>query len=381
MNIGFVSIFNESDHKAWSGLIKSMYDNIKILYPNTKSIHGLQIKNSFKFNFKKKINKLLFNKYIEIFRDDEVLKDFAIQIDEFILKNNIDLIFSPGSYHLAFLKSDVKIIIYIDATFKNLIDSSHWYKNYSNEEINSIINTETKIFENCSKIICATKWAEESLLNFYKIQQSKIKVIPFGANISDTKNFSIDEFSLSQYKKFNEVNLIFIGVDYNRKGLEKVLQTLLVINNEFKINCNLSIIGCKPKIEFKYKNYVTVYGFLDKKDETQFAFFEKLMLESHFLFMPSISEAFGLVYAEASYYGVPSIGHKIDGVQYVIKDGVNGYTLPKNSTPNDFAELILDNFNEKKYKTLAENTRKEYVENLNWKNSFIKVKELLESIE
>lgn len=378
MNIGFVSIFDEEDHKAWSGLVKSMYDNLKLHYPNMISIKGLNVANSKKNVFKKVLNKFFLNKYIEIYRDESVLKDFGIQIDHFILKNNIELIFAPGSFHLAFVNSKIKKIIFIDATFQNLLGSSDWYKNYSKNEIDYLNQIEKNVFDKCDNVICATNWAEESLLNFYKIEQARIKVIPFGANISFDTN--VNKIEILKLKKFEQLNLMFIGVDYKRKGLEKVLETVKIINEIHKVKCKLIIIGSNPKIESKFKEFVTVYGFLDKKDKKQFDLFEKLMFESHFLFMPSISEAFGLVYAEASYYGVPSIGHKIDGAQYVIRDGINGYTLPKESTPNDFAKIILEYFEEKKYKSLAKSTLKEYNENLNWENSFKKVKEIIDAI-
>lgn len=380
MNIGFVSIFDENDNKAWSGIVKSMYQNLSLHYPNLISLKGLKVKNNKIIILKKLYNKIVHNKYFEYQRDVTTLKDFGKQIDDFIDKNNLDLIFSPGSFHLAFVKSKIKKIIFIDATFQNLVESSYWYKNYKVEEIDNFNKIELNIFEKCDKIICATKWAENSILDFYKIQKDKISIIPFGANVNQNSDLHLNINQILKFKNFNQLNLIFIGVDYKRKGLDKVLETILLINKKYNVNCHLSIIGSKPKIDLKYKEFVTIHGFLDKKDKKQFDLFEKLLLESHFLFMPSTSEAFGLVYAEASYYGVPSIGLKIDGVQYVIKNGINGYTLPKDSTPNDFAVTIIEYYEEKNYINLVQSTLNESKKNLNWENSFRQVKKIIDSL-
>ena len=59
---------------------------------------------------------------------------------------------------------------------------------------------------------------------------------------------------------------------------------------------------------------------------------EKVMdqyLLADVLCVPSVYEAFGLVYAEAQCFGLPCIRSKGTGAEETIKDGVNGFLVEK----------------------------------------------------
>ena len=53
-----------------------------------------------------------------------------------------------------------------------------------------------------------------------------------------------------------------------------------------------------------------------------------LLSASDVFAMPSHMEGFGVVYVEAAFYGVPSIGCDVGGVPYAISAGVTGLLIP-----------------------------------------------------
>ncbi len=379
MRLGFVSIEDYNNKKAWSGTIYNLYKNLKLKYDDLIPFKTELNLNSLIINLKK-IKGRLTNSSYEIHKDLTILKALGSEIDEYIEKNKLDCIFSPGSMNLAFVKSKVKKIIYIDATFINLLNSSDWYKSYSKRKIEEYFIIEKKIFENCDKILVTTDWVKSSLIDDYFIESERIEIIPFGANIDISKiNFEKINYSIEN-KEFNELKLVFIGVDYKRKGLDLVLETVKVINENHNIKCTLSIIGANPKIEKDISKYVKIYGFVDKNTNESFELFQEIMCSSHFFYMPTNSEAFGLVFAEAAAYGLPCITNKIDGPQYIIRHGQTGFLLEKGSNVNLYAKTILDNFNEITYKKLALNSLNEFKTKLNWNTSFEKITSIINDV-
>jgi len=79
--------------------------------------------------------------------------------------------------------------------------------------------------------------------------------------------------------------------------------------------------------------------------------------------MPSRFEPFGIVFAEASSFGVPCIGRKLCAMPEIIKPGINGY-LVDNENPENLAELMVkvleDGDMKFKMKKLSKNYRDYY---------------------
>lgn len=104
-----------------------------------------------------------------------------------------------------------------------------------------------------------------------------------------------------------------------------------------------------------------------------------LYRDSHFLFVPSYAEAYGLVFCEASAYGLPSVSHAVGGIKTIVKNGVNGQLFKIGTQPSVFANYIMVTFNDKKlYKDLGMRTYKRFSETLNWFESGKKLIALLE---
>jgi len=68
--------------------------------------------------------------------------------------------------------------------------------------------------------------------------------------------------------------------------------------------------------------FVNVIGFVDKASADGYAMLNKPLEESHFMILPTFAEAYGIVFCEASSFGLPSIALKRGGVP--VKDHVNG---------------------------------------------------------
>jgi glycosyltransferase involved in cell wall biosynthesis len=67
-----------------------------------------------------------------------------------------------------------------------------------------------------------------------------------------------------------------------------------------------------------------------------------LFKTSHFLIMPTRAEAFGLVFAEANAFALPSLATNVGGIPEVVRCGVNGATFPLSSEPAEYCTFIAN---------------------------------------
>ncbi len=124
-----------------------------------------------------------------------------------------------------------------------------------------------------------------------------------------------------------------------------------------------------------------VIPFLDKHKTEDMEAFKKLLGESTFLILPSRSECFGIVFAEASAYGLPSIAAETGGIADAIKDGVNGFTLPYDASASEYANLIAAMLaNKEKHEELKKTSRAFFETNLNWDTWAKRVNELIKPL-
>jgi glycosyltransferase involved in cell wall biosynthesis len=110
-----------------------------------------------------------------------------------------------------------------------------------------------------------------------------------------------------------------------------------------------------------------VIPFLNKNTQKGMRRISKLLLESHFLLLPTRAEAFGIVFCEASAYGLPSISTDTGGVSGVVSEGRNGYLLPHSASGKEYADVIASCFSDNsRYEQLRRTSREEYESRLNW---------------
>ncbi|MBK6633147.1 MAG: hypothetical protein IPG38_01460 [Chitinophagaceae bacterium] len=87
-------------------------------------------------------------------------------------------------------------------------------------------------------------------------------------------------------KEKNKIcRLLFLGVEWERKGGQIALDTFYALQNN-GMQVQLKIIGCQPPLHIKDKN-VTVIPFLNKniKEEAQQLY--NILLQTDFLLLPT----------------------------------------------------------------------------------------------
>ena len=362
MKIGFASRWTPLDKKSWSGTSYYSYQQIK-KYNEVEVFH-------YKWTWRvrewltmqKSLNRKIFKKRTSVEFLKSYAKYFSSQLQKELKKRPVDVLFVSASPQLiAYLKTDIPIIHMTDATFQQL---QGYYPNFSNLPTYNIrqgIELDKRAFANAAHCMLASEWTKNSAINDYGVDAGKISMAPCGANI--------DLIPATEDLKSNETgkcNLLFLGVDWERKGGEITLEAFRLLKQK-GIDPHLYIIGCVPPHDLSGEEKITVIPFLDKNNADDFQQLHAIFLETDFLLLPTRAECAGIVFCEASAYGIPSITTDTGGVGTYVQDGINGYALPFNAGADAYAAKIEQLVsNPQAMQSLKLSGRKYYEEKLNW---------------
>lgn len=377
MKIAYVTSYDARDVKSWSGTPFYMSQSLKDV-SSVEYIGPLKEKISSKLILRSKqlLYKFLLGKRYVRDADILILKDFAKQTNAKLKTLKPDMIFSPVSYTLAYLECRQPMAFWADATFAGLIDYYPFHSNLCQESIKNGIAMEQAVFDNCKLAIFSSEWAAKSAIKNYRVDEAKVKVIPYGANIQCNRSLN-DIKAIVESKPSNKCNLLFLGVKWLRKGGDIALELAKELNKA-GLDTKLTIVGCQPDVEDPLPSFVNSLGFISKSTEAGRAQIARLLTEAHFLILPSRADCTPMVFAEANSFGLPCLTTNVGGIPTVIKNERNGKVFPNDASVTEYCEYVLDLLaNYSQYKNLAESSFQEYQSRLNWSVAVQTVKQLL----
>ncbi|MGA7933972.1 MAG: glycosyltransferase, partial [Kovacikia sp.] len=233
--------------------------------------------------------------------------------------------------------------------------------------------------DRCSLAIYTSDWAAKSAIEDYGTDPNKIKVVPYGANLNQSHTLE-DIKVLIDSRQTNTCKLLFLGVDWVRKGGEvayKVAESL----NEAGLKTELTIVGCTPPMNDCLPDFINSIGYINKSTEEGVQKLKKLIIESHFLILPTIADCTPGAFCEANSFGVPCLSTKVGGISTTIRSGANGQLFDLEATISEYCTYIFDLFSDyTKYKSLALSAFHEYESRLNWISSVKQVKHFMEEL-
>ncbi|MDQ6659833.1 MAG: glycosyltransferase family 4 protein [Chloroflexota bacterium] len=266
-----------------------------------------------------------------------------------------------GSPEIAFLKTDIPMVLIEDATFAILQNYYPQYTDLLKLSIHQTNTTEALAIQKANLAIYSSEWAARSAVEMYHADAHKVHVVPYGANFENPPS----KETVQARKKSGQCRLLFLAVSWERKGGAIAFETLLKLE-EMGISAELIVCGCVPPKEFTHQR-MKVIPFLDKNDEKQREELNKLFLRSDFLLLPTRGDCTPIVFCEASAFGLPVITTNTGGVSGVITDGENGFMLPFEARGLEYAKVIAEMYqNEQRYAELVKSSRAAFDDKLNW---------------
>jgi glycosyltransferase involved in cell wall biosynthesis len=152
--------------------------------------------------------------------------------------------------------------------------------------------------------------------------------------------------------------------------------------NRSGLRTELDLVGCMPPPGASVPECVHVHGFLRKSSQADLELFRHLYGVAHFFLLPTRGEAFGVVFSEASAYGVPSFAPDVGGVASAMRSGRNGVLFAEGTGPEEYASVILERVADPaRYRALARAALAEYQTRLNcWTSIGRRLNTLLERV-
>ncbi|MFX1502147.1 MAG: glycosyltransferase family 4 protein [Promethearchaeota archaeon] len=201
------------------------------------------------------------------------------------------------------------------------------------------------ILRNTDAIIACTS-IEKNLYLKYGINEKKIHIIPPGINPENYKNINIERFKKKYKIPENAQLILFMG----RKSYEKgVINSILALKYIIKSNKNIKLIIAGPstreykiffkKLPSKLKEHIIDIGIVNQDTKANaFASCDVFIL-------PSLDDAFGIVFLEAWLFKKPVIGALKGNIEGLIDDKTDGFLIPFNDVKSlalKIKELLTD---------------------------------------
>lgn len=362
IRVAYVSSVDPRDRLAWSGSHYSIYTSLQKNFGSVEVLGPYQPGVAVFFGKMKHFFARLSGKRYDFRRCRAVSEAYANYFDARLAGGNYDLILAPAaSAEVARLKTKVPIVYISDSTLKASLNYHKALSGLTENSLNESIETETLALKKSCLLAFTTPWAANSAMDGFNISPSKVVVLPFGANFEEEPG---RENVLR--KKHNAVcKLLFVGVNWENKGGPIAVNALKQLLNA-GIDAELTVCGCVPPHEFKHDK-IKVIPFLNKSIASERAQLYQLYADASFLILPTRFEAYGLVFCEASAYGLPSLATRTGGVPGVVTEGENGFLFDPSDNGEGYAEKIEELWkNQKKYDELSVSCRDLYEKKLNW---------------
>lgn len=362
IKIGFLTTTDPNDKRSWSGIHFAMLNELKKRYEQIIVFGPLDGGNALKMGkIRNRLSHRILKKRYDYSHSVSLSKKYAAQVMEKINRYQPDLLIAPsGSSIIAHLPASIPVILLSDTTLANMVDYYPAYSNLSLSSKNQSLETETLAIQKSAFAVFPSEWARSSAIKDHGGQAEKMKLIPFGPNFS---NGPTREMALAE-KKNDVLKLLFLGVDWHRKGGDLVMESFRLLQKK-NIPVQLTIVGCNPP--FSEEKTIRIIPFINKNDAAGEQQIIQLLLESHVLFLPSKAECYGIVFVEAAACGTPSLARNTGGISGAVIQNENGILLSESATAKEYADQLEHWYHHPtEYRQLQEKSRMLFEKSHNW---------------
>jgi glycosyltransferase involved in cell wall biosynthesis len=216
----------------------------------------------------------------------------------------------PQSLYQAASSGLMPVYAYIDLTltqyFKTyaIWDSIPWYLK------DELIQEERRCYGVATKIFCFHNGVKQSLQDDYGLSPSRVVVAESGANFSWAQISSGRERRAKRAVS-SGVTLGFVGKDFQRKGLGKIINAIDMLSQAQRELVALHVVG--PDLsEVPNRPYLTAHGFIDKLND--FEGFLEVLSKCDFGILLSEAEGFPGSILEFLSLGIPVITSDLEQI-------------------------------------------------------------------
>ncbi|WP_017301125.1 glycosyltransferase family 4 protein [Nodosilinea nodulosa] len=295
-----------------------------------------------------------------------VAPHYAHQIEARLAQFGADLLLCPeNAIPLARVRTNLPTVLWTDALLGSLVDFYPHLTHLCAETRRRLHAVEAAALERCDRVILTSDWAAQSARAIYDLPQDKIRIVPRGASHAQDLDQPEVETLIAQ-RPPAPCRLLFLGVDWERKGGPLALEVAQILNQQ-GIETELWVLGCQPQVQGDLPNFVRPCGFIDRATPAGDAKFTHLLNQAHFLIFPTKADTFGVAISEANAAGVPCVAAAVGGISTVLRANINGRTFAPGTSALDYAQYIATAMADYAgYQKLALSAWQHYQQHLSW---------------
>jgi glycosyltransferase involved in cell wall biosynthesis len=379
MRIAYTTTFDAEDIHNWSGTPYHMAHALADTEMEVDYIGNLARKLPPLFKLNQAYKKFLCGQRESPRFNVVAAKYYSEQAAKRLETLSVDAVVSPLINPIAYLDCKQTIVLWTDALYASLIGFYPPFSNHSASSIRQGNIITNECLSRCSLAIFSSDWAANSALELYGVSRDKVKVVPFGANIDSWPTLA-EIGTIIERRAKDKIKLLFLAKSWERKGGDVVLAVAKALY-EAGHNVELSIVGYNPPGLTTLPPYLISLGYISKHTPEGKAKIRELLAKTHFLFVPSRAEAYGIVFCEANAFAVPCLTTYVGGIGTIVKDNINGMTFGLDASIQSYCDYIVNLMHDRKrYDEMAAASYHEFVTRLNWPAAAREVKRLIEAV-
>jgi glycosyltransferase involved in cell wall biosynthesis len=307
-------------------------------------------------------------------REPSVLARHAQTVHHLSRTADTRVVLSPGTVAVSALAPDTDFVFWTDATFGGLVGFYPEFSSLCRRSIRDGHRMEQRALDECALALYASEWAARTAIDLYGADPAKVHVVPFGANFtSDLTTSEVQE--VIDQRELAHCELLFVGVDWQRKGGDVAVEVAAELNRRGRPT-RLHVVGCNPPTSSP--EFVVPHGFISKATPDGISHMTSLFRRAHFLILPTRAACFGVVFAEAASFGVPSMATRVGGVGTAVGETAGGFLASNDCAPAEYADFVVATMSDPGiYRSHALSSRRDYETRLNWTTSARCVADLL----
>lgn len=175
--------------------------------------------------------------------------------------------------------------------------------------------------------LAATEWVQDLLHRDEQIPLHRISLAPFGPGITATA-----EAGCPERPNNGRFEILSVISNWNRKGGDRVLQVAEELRQR-NFPFQLTVVGKTQELP----DYVRDLGFVTPHE------LAALYSTAHVLLEPARGNASGITLTDAAAFGLPAVTTLTGGVGTIVKSGHTGFTVPEAS---EFIRVLADRVEE-----------------------------------
>lgn len=363
MRIAFLTTLDPYNRRSWSGILYYMLRALERHCGEVISLGPAGGPHHAIGKLFREASRIFAGKKIDYRRTVAMSKALGRIFDRRLSGAEFDLIFAPAaSIGIAFLESKLPLVRFEDVTARVFRDYAANLEGLSPWSLRQCEIIEARALERADRSVFASEWAARSAIEDYHTPESKVRIIPMGANLDEIPG-SEELMAIRSRNSGGRCRLLFVGVDWQRKGGDIAVATMLELRRR-GLDVTLTVVGCRPPSERIHAG-LRVIPFLNKNKREDQQELRSVFLDSDFMIFPTRRDASPIVCCEASAFGLPQLVSDVGGLP--VQDGVNGFRLPLDASASEYADVIQRLLADRNaYLSLVRSARALFETRLNW---------------